>query len=173
MTKKYDIITSKVKKIKEDPTATSLKTDKTTTKKEKVLADANDDKNRTKESETKTKKMKASDYDVDAAMPTNLDQQMLPIISTDLPIDMEAATTVTIVKPKHKTLSFQEDPMQFHAKPRDLAKNALKRPREMDTNVAVTNHIFSRVSFSALPLDVRLSGLLEKSTAEVSTTFYY
>ena len=43
-------VTSKVKKIKEDPTATSLKTDKTTTKKEKVLADANDDEDRTKES---------------------------------------------------------------------------------------------------------------------------
>ena len=61
--------------------------------------------------------------------------------------------------------------MQFHAKPRDLAKNALKRPREMDStknNIVTNNHIFSRVSFSALPLDLRLSSLLEKSTAEVS-----
>ena len=63
--------------------------------------------------------------------------------------------------------------MQFHAKPRDLAKNALKRPREMDTNIVLTNPIFSRVSFSALPLDVRLSDLLEKSTAEVCILFYF
>ena len=33
---------------------------------------------------------------------------------------------------------------------------------------ATTFIIFCSVSFSALPLDVRLSGLLEKSTAEVS-----
>jgi hypothetical protein len=78
-----------------------------------------------------------------------------------------------VIKPKHKTLTFQEDPMQFHAKPRDLAKNALKRPREMDmvSDVAVAaaeaNHIFSRVAFSALPLEPKLSALLEKSVAEV------
>ena len=72
-----------------------------------------------------------------------------------------------ILKPKHKTLTFQEDPMQFHAKPRDLAKNALKRARDVDPDAPITSHIFSRVSFAALPLDVRLSGLLEKSVAEV------
>jgi hypothetical protein len=75
-----------------------------------------------------------------------------------------------VAKPKHKTLTFQEDPMQFHAKPRDLAKNALKRAREVDPNTPITNHIFSRVAFSALPLDPKLAGLLEKATAEVSRT---
>ena len=74
-----------------------------------------------------------------------------------------------VLKPKHKTLTFQEDPMQFHAKPRDLARNALKRARDIDQNAPITNHIFSRLSFAALPLDVRLSTLLEKSTADVST----
>ena len=73
-----------------------------------------------------------------------------------------------VAKPKHKTLTFQEDPMQFHAKPRDLARNALKRAREIDPNTPITNHIFSRVAFSALPLDPKLAGLLEKPTAEVS-----
>lgn len=83
------------------------------------------------------------------------------------------AVSEEVVKPKHKTLTFQEDPMQFHAKPRDLAKNALKRPREMDTSsdvavaAAQASHIFSRVAFSALPLDPKLSALLEKSVAEV------
>jgi hypothetical protein len=83
------------------------------------------------------------------------------------------AMSEEVVKPKHKTLTFQEDPMQFHAKPRDLAKNALKRPREMDmaSDVAVAaaeaSHIFSRVAFSALPLDPKLTALLEKSVAEV------
>ena len=161
---KKDIISNKTKSIKGDSTTTSLKTDKTATKKEKVSADANDNKVKSKEHETKAKKIKAYD---------NTGDVTVPMIITDVPttIDMETATTTTIVKPKHKTLSFQEDPMQFHAKPRDLAKNALKRPREMDTNANVTNHIFSRVSFSSLPLDVRLSGLLEKSTAEVCTIF--
>lgn len=85
----------------------------------------------------------------------------------------EVAKEEEVTKPKHKTLTFQEDPMQFHAKPRDLAKNALKRPREMDmaSDVAVAaaaaSHIFSRVAFSALPLDPKLAGLLEKSVAEV------
>jgi hypothetical protein len=78
-------------------------------------------------------------------------------------------TEEVVMKPKHKTLTFQEDPMQFHAKPRDLARNALKRARDIDQNVPVTDHIFSRLSFTALPLDVRLSSLLEKSTADVST----
>jgi hypothetical protein len=91
-------------------------------------------------------------------------QSMFP----DIPavIEMEE-----VAKPKHKTLTFQEDPMQFHAKPRDLAKNALKRAREIDPNTPITNHIFSRVAFSALPLDPKLAGLLEKPTAEVSRTF--
>lgn len=91
-------------------------------------------------------------------------QSMFP----DIPAVIEMAD---VVKPKHKTLTFQEDPMQFHAKPRDLAKNALKRPREIDPNTPITSHIFSRVAFSALPLDPKLSGLLEKATAEVSRTF--
>ena len=56
-------------------------------------------------------------------------------------IDMEEP------KAKHRTLTFQEDPMQFHAKPRDLARNALKRPREMDHTAVVTSHIFSRCGF--------------------------
>jgi hypothetical protein len=90
-------------------------------------------------------------------------QSMFP----DVPavIEMEE-----VAKPKHKTLTFQEDPMQFHAKPRDLAKNALKRAREIDPNTPIMNHIFSRVAFSALPLDPKLAGLLEKATAEVSRT---
>ena len=83
----------------------------------------------------------------------------------DIPAVVEIEET--ILKPKHKTLTFQEDPMQFHAKPRDLAKNALKRARDVDPDAPIANHIFSRVSFAALPLDVRLSGLLEKSVAEV------
>lgn len=85
----------------------------------------------------------------------------------DIPAIVEMEEIVP--KPKHKTLTFQEDPMQFHAKPRDLAKNALKRARDVDPDAPITNHIFSRVSFAALPLDVRLSGLLEKSVAEVNT----
>ena len=95
---------------------------------------------------------------------------------SDLEIKTEQETTTATIKPKYKSLTLLEDPMQFHAKPRDLAKNALKRPREMDStknNIVTNNHIFSRVSFSALPLDVRLSSLLEKSTAEVCFIFCY
>lgn len=99
-------------------------------------------------------------------------QGMLP----DIPEVVEEKVDVieeVVPKPKHRTLTFQEDPMQFHAKPRDLARNALKRARDIDQSAPVTNHIFSRLSFAALPLDVRLSTLLEKSTADVSSQHIY
>jgi hypothetical protein len=100
--------------------------------------------------------------------------RLLTLISEEEVVKEEVAVAVTeeiAMKPKHKTLTFQEDPMQFHAKPRDLARNALKRARDVDQNVPITDHIFSRLSFTALPLDTRLSSLLEKSTADVSTQY--
>lgn len=99
-------------------------------------------------------------------------QGMFPDIPEVVEIEVDVMEEV-VSKPKHRTLTFQEDPMQFHAKPRDLARNALKRARDIDQSAPVTNHIFSRLSFAALPLDVRLSTLLEKSTADVSSQHIY
>jgi superfamily II DNA/RNA helicase len=59
--------------------------------------------------------------------------------------------------------------MLYHARPRDLAKSALKRPREVAATAAdkpLLNPIFTRLAFSSLPLDPRLSSFLEKSTEE-------
>lgn len=99
-------------------------------------------------------------------------QGMFPAIPEVIEEEVDVMEEV-VPKPKHKTLTFQEDPMQFHAKPRDLARNALKRARDIDQSAPITNHIFSRLSFAALPLDVRLSTLLEKSTADVSSQHIY
>ena len=40
-----------------------------------------------------------------------------------------------VVVAKYKSLSIAEDPMQFHAKPKDLSRNALQRPRGEEEGV--------------------------------------
>jgi len=75
------------------------------------------------------------------------------------------------IKEKHRSKTMEEDPMQFHAKPKELAKNALKRPREEDGDsshrrhtVGGSSHIFSRIPFASLHLDSKLVSLLEGDT---------
>ena len=156
-----------------------MKTDNTTGKKEKITSNVDKMKEITTKQQAKKEKPRTINSSSDVAVTNDIEQESMQMIITDTSITNQngvqniISDETIIIKPKHKTLTFQEDPMQFHAKPRDLAKNALKRPREMDTNIVLTNPIFSRVSFSALPLDVRLSGLLEKSTAEVCILFYF
>ena len=59
-------------------------------------------------------------------------------------------------KPKKKVrrvLTLEEDPLQYHAKPRDLSqRGALLAPHELN-NETISSHIFSRSPFSSLPLD--------------------
>ena len=84
--------------------------------------------------------------------------------------DSPAAELQAFIKPemkrKHMQLSRAEDPNQYHAKPRDLDESALKKlPMELDKS-SITQHIFSRLAFSELPLHPRLSRQLEKSVEE-------
>ena len=85
---------------------------------------------------------------------------------TEAPPSKKSHAGVTIesvpgpTKPKYQNVSIEDDPMQYHAKPRDLSKNALKRPL---ANITKSSHIFTRTSFSTFKLDDRLSSHLEKS----------
>lgn len=61
---------------------------------------------------------------------------------------------------KFKTIDIKDDPMQYHAKPRELSKNALKRPL---AQMSHSSHIFTRVPFSKFKLHKQLSEHIEKS----------
>lgn len=67
-------------------------------------------------------------------------------------------------KRKFKCLTIEEDPNQYHAKPRDLSQNALKKPREHSKKTNM--HIFSKLPFKQLNLDLKLINILEKSDNE-------
>jgi len=77
-------------------------------------------------------------------------------------------------KPKHKSLSRIEDPLQYHAKPKDLSLNALKRPRGEEEEekegsngkprVATSSAIAKvRQKFTSLPLHAKIIEHLEKA----------
>jgi len=74
------------------------------------------------------------------------------------------------VKKGRRVFRPEDDPLQYHAKPRDLVVSktgkALQAPRQLDASKVVSNHIFSRTPFSSLPLDKRLASLLEKGASE-------
>lgn len=79
---------------------------------------------------------------------------------------------------KHKSLTIAEDPMQYHAKPKDLSRNALKRPREGDEPGDSTrrkpvgdggggdksSHTFARSKFDSISLHMRVVEHLTKAT---------
>ena len=91
---------------------------------------------------------------------------------------------------RRRRLLPEEDPMQFHARPKELSRNALKRARGDDNDegsggdpvpssaaapvakvkrplpAVTTSHIFTRIAFSDLPLDPRLAAHLQKSAAD-------
>ena len=95
------------------------------------------------------------------------------------------AATSRVPEKRARRFGPEDDPMQFHARPQELSRNALKRPHdEIDNDIAssgnaggdetmtkkkkpkvaaTSNHIFTRISFSELPLDARLATHLEKS----------
>ena len=113
------------------------------------------------------------------------------------------AATSRVPEKRARRFGPEDDPMQFHARPQELSRNALKRPHdEIDNDIALSgaagssgsgsgsravgssgnaggdetmtkkkkpkvaatsNHIFTRISFSELPLDARLATHLEKS----------
>ena len=63
----------------------------------------------------------------------------------------------------HRPLSQDADPLQHHARPRELSRNALSGPRPAAADPA---HVFSRTPFSALPLPERLAATLERAEAD-------
>ena len=81
-------------------------------------------------------------------------------------------TSDSLLKNKRKIYTPEEDPMQFHANPSELSKGALslKQPRHQKSSSTNSNSknnlIFSRTSFSDLPLHPRLVSLLEKSSID-------
>jgi ATP-dependent RNA helicase DDX31/DBP7 len=62
-------------------------------------------------------------------------------------------------KSSYQPRSLEEDPHQFHARPRDLSRNALSRPQAKFNS----SHIFTETPFSSLGLEERLATHLEKS----------
>jgi ATP-dependent RNA helicase DDX31/DBP7 len=80
-------------------------------------------------------------------------------INSDVSVGDETVVTGKAVS-KYKAIDIEDDPMQYHAKPRDLSKNALKRPI---AQMSHSSHIFTRVPFSKFKLDKQLSEHLEKS----------
>ena len=85
--------------------------------------------------------------------------------TTPLTIANESITSSAVVIPtkKFKSLTKKEDPMQFHAKPKDLSVNALAEPRQVQPS---SQRIFTKNLFSSLPLDKRIVELLERSRQE-------
>ena len=95
---------------------------------------------------------------------TYLEEEVIPQL-------MEEAIVPEVVvptKPKFRSKTLAEDPMQYHAKPKDLSKNAISiesithTSPTSGTDVATTSTIFSTNPFSSLPIDSRLMKLLEK-----------
>lgn len=68
-------------------------------------------------------------------------------------------------KRKYKTPTLAEDPNQFHAKPKDLSKNAATMPVESGARIK-TEHIFSRTSFSSFSLEPKLVSVLESPLSQ-------
>lgn len=99
--------------------------------------------------------LKSTDLDPTNNEPsTNYDAPSLPTSSED------AASTVTR---KFRRIEKIDDPNLYHAKPIDLSKNALKRPRE---NLPLRSNIFSHSEFSSLTLNPKLVHVLEAGLTE-------
>lgn len=80
--------------------------------------------------------------------------------------DLGLKSTEDVAKKKFKTKTKREDPLQFHAKPRDLdaALNAQSIPMEQSSETS--DKIFSSVSFSSLTLDKKLVATIERPESE-------
>lgn len=80
--------------------------------------------------------------------------------------EIESKVEQPVPKKKFKTKSKLEDPMQFHAKPRDLdhALKALDKPKELEE--AEPSKVFSKITFSSLPLNSRLATVIERPESE-------
>lgn len=72
------------------------------------------------------------------------------------------AAETGLTSSKTRQLPVEDDPMQYHTRPRDLSKDSLKQARELPKSIAT--HIFSRVPFSEARLDQRLIDVLEGSS---------
>ena len=62
-------------------------------------------------------------------------------------------------KTKYRHIDRSDDQHQYHAKPAELSRNALKRPRPM---LPSSSNIFSQLDFSALELPAKLVAVLEE-----------
>lgn len=96
------------------------------------------------------------------------------------PVQVQAPPSAPAPAPAkklHKTLSIAEDPLQFHAKPKDLSRNALQRPRGEEEPTGVKRKLevgdggggnkssltFARSAFSSLQLHQKITDQLEKA----------
>ena len=70
------------------------------------------------------------------------------------------------VSKKFKSKTKREDPLQYHAKPRDLdaALNAQEMPKEAEASMST--NIFSSASFSSFNLDKKLIATIERPEGE-------
>lgn len=80
--------------------------------------------------------------------------------------DLELGAPKAVSKKKFKSKTKREDPLQFHAKPRELdaALNAQSIP--LDQPAGTSDKIFSNVTFSSLSLDRRLATIIEKPESD-------
>jgi superfamily II DNA/RNA helicase len=88
-------------------------------------------------------------------------------VVTEATNEVELAPAASKVKRKRMTPTLEEDPHQFHSKPRDLGEHAGSLPADTGSSRQLaSSHIFSRTPFSALPLPARLAATLERPPNE-------
>lgn len=80
-------------------------------------------------------------------------------------------TERTIKKRKYKQPSLEEDPLQYHAKPKDLASTAIAVPQANVEETrkfrsTITRAIFAKVGFQDLPLSPKLIEQLQRNVVE-------
>jgi ATP-dependent RNA helicase DDX31/DBP7 len=66
---------------------------------------------------------------------------------------------------KYKSKSIQDDPLQYHAKPKDLSRNALPAPTDFSTKKE-SREIFTQSSFDSFPMDSRLLDLIQRHAGD-------
>jgi superfamily II DNA/RNA helicase len=87
-------------------------------------------------------------------------------LQMDDEFDLGLESKAVSAKAKFKSKTKREDPLQFHAKPRDLdaSLNAQSIPIEQSTTTS--DKIFSEITFSSLPLNPKLAATIERPESE-------
>jgi ATP-dependent RNA helicase DDX31/DBP7 len=92
------------------------------------------------------------------AKPKNIQQKGPEAPAPESQTPRPAARTTVVAR----NLNPEDDPHQYHARPRDLSKNALSQPQPKINST----RIFTETSFTSLGLETRLSAHLEKPRDE-------